>query len=77
MLIKTIIVAYIIWRIKMSSTITLGKKIKTYLLILTLLTVINLLTSPSYMWVVWPALGMGIGLVVNTLSWNKPKNTSS
>ncbi|MBH0037569.1 2TM domain-containing protein [Pseudoalteromonas sp. SWN166] len=61
----------------MSSTITLGKKIKTYLLILTLLTVINLLTSPSYMWVVWPALGMGIGLVVNTLSWNKPKNTSS
>jgi hypothetical protein len=73
-LIKTIIVAYIIWRIKMSNTITLGKKIKTYLLILTLLSVINLLTSPSYMWVVWPAIGMGIGLVVSTLSWNKPKN---
>ncbi|WP_346766808.1 2TM domain-containing protein, partial [Pseudoalteromonas sp. Z1A6] len=73
-LIKTIIVAYIIWRIKMSSTITLGKKIKTYLLILTLLTVINLLTSPSYMWVVWPALGMGIGLVVSALSKNKPRD---
>ena len=58
----------------MSNTITLGKKIKTYLLILTLLSVINLLTSPSYMWVVWPAIGMGIGLVVSTLSWNKPKN---
>lgn len=75
-LIKTIIVAYIIWRIKMSSTITLGKKIKTYLLILTLLTVINLLTSPSYMWVVWPALGMGIGLVVSALSKNKPRDIS-
>ncbi|CAM3042837.1 2TM domain-containing protein [Pseudoalteromonas distincta] len=60
----------------MSSTITLGKKIKTYLLILTLLTVINLLTSPSYMWVVWPAFGMGIGLLVSTLSRNKPKNNS-
>ncbi|MBH0026516.1 MULTISPECIES: 2TM domain-containing protein [unclassified Pseudoalteromonas] len=60
----------------MSSTITLGKKIKTYLLILTLLSVINLLTSPSYIWVVWPAIGMGIGLVVSTLSRNKPKNTS-
>ncbi|NMF48916.1 2TM domain-containing protein [Pseudoalteromonas arctica] len=58
----------------MSNTITIGKKIKAYLLILTLLSVINLLTSPSYIWVVWPALGMGIGLVVSALSRNKPKN---
>jgi len=57
----------------MSNTMTLGKKIKIYLLILTLLSVINLLTSPSYMWVVWPALGMGIGLVVSALSRNKPR----
>ncbi len=55
---------------------TLDKKIKGYLLILTLLSVINLLTSPSYIWVVWPAIGMGIGLVVSTLSRNKPKNNS-
>ncbi|GAA80190.1 2TM domain-containing protein [Pseudoalteromonas arctica] len=60
----------------MSNTVTLGKKIKGYLLILTLLSVINLLTSPSYIWVVWPAIGMGIGLVVSTLSRNKPKNNS-
>ncbi|MBH0020079.1 2TM domain-containing protein [Pseudoalteromonas sp. SWXJ133] len=60
----------------MSNTVTLGKKIKGYLLILTLLSVINLLTSPSYIWVVWPTIGMGIGLVVSTLSRNKPKNTS-
>ncbi|HDY91972.1 MAG TPA: 2TM domain-containing protein [Pseudoalteromonas sp.] len=40
---------------------------------LTLLSVINLLTSPSYIWVVWPALGMGIGLVVSALSRNKPR----
>ncbi|MBG9992032.1 MULTISPECIES: 2TM domain-containing protein [unclassified Pseudoalteromonas] len=60
----------------MSNTVTLDKKIKGYLLILTLLSVINLLTSPSYIWVVWPAIGMGIGLVVSTLSRNKPKNNS-
>ncbi|WP_076925119.1 2TM domain-containing protein [Pseudoalteromonas sp. EB27] len=57
----------------MSNTITIGKKVKAYLLILTLLSVINLLTSPSYIWVVWPALGMGIGLVVSALSRNKPR----
>ena len=57
----------------MSNTITIGKKIKAYLLILTLLSVINLLTSPSYIWVVWPALGMGIGLVVSALSRNKTR----
>lgn len=60
----------------MSNTVTLDKKIKGYLLILTLLSVINLLTSSSYIWVVWPAIGMGIGLVVSTLSRNKPKNNS-
>ncbi|MET6757949.1 2TM domain-containing protein [Pseudoalteromonas sp. NCIMB_1079] len=60
----------------MSNTITIGKKIKAYLLILTLLSIINLLTSPSYIWVVWPALGMGIGLVVSALSRNKPRDTS-
>lgn len=55
---------------------TLGKKIKAYLLILTLLSVINLLTSPSYIWVVWPAIGMGIGLVVSTLSRNESRDIS-
>lgn len=60
----------------MKNTVTLGKKIKAYLLILTLLSVINLLTSPSYIWVVWPAIGMGIGLVVSTLSRNESRDIS-
>ena len=55
---------------------TLGKKIKAYLLILTLLSVINLLTSPSYIWVLWPAIGMGIGFVVSTLSRNESRDIS-
>ncbi|MGO3424029.1 2TM domain-containing protein [Pseudoalteromonas sp. Z9A6] len=60
----------------MKNTVTLGKKVKAYLLILTLLSVINLLTSPSYIWVVWPAIGMGIGLVVSTLSRNESRDIS-
>ncbi|MBH0031064.1 2TM domain-containing protein [Pseudoalteromonas sp. SWYJZ98] len=60
----------------MKNTVTLGKKIKAYLLILTLLSVINLLTSPSYIWVVWPAIGMEIGLVVSTLSRNESRDIS-
>jgi transcriptional regulator with XRE-family HTH domain len=34
-----------------------------YVLVMTLLLVINLKTSPSYLWVIWPALGWGIGLL--------------
>ncbi len=31
------------------------------------LLVINLLTSPGYLWVVWPALGMGTGIVMQAI----------
>ncbi|MEE9453624.1 MAG: helix-turn-helix domain-containing protein [Paracoccaceae bacterium] len=34
-----------------------------YAIILTVLLAINLLTGPNYIWVVWPALGMGISLL--------------
>lgn len=32
------------------------------------LLVLNLLTNPGYLWVVWPALGWGIGLAMHGLS---------
>ncbi|MGR3759013.1 2TM domain-containing protein [Roseobacteraceae bacterium NS-SX3] len=32
------------------------------------LLILNLLTSPGYFWVVWPALGWGIGLLIHGLS---------
>lgn len=35
-----------------------------YFALVLFLLVINLLTSPGYLWVVWPALGMGIGIVM-------------
>ncbi|NKB63690.1 MAG: helix-turn-helix domain-containing protein [Gammaproteobacteria bacterium] len=36
-----------------------------YAAVMLLLLVINLFTSPGYMWVVWPALGWGIGVLIH------------
>lgn len=38
-----------------------------YFALVLFLLVINLLTSPGYLWVVWPALGMGIGIVMQAI----------
>ena len=34
----------------------------SYLVIIGFLFVLNILTSPGYLWAIWPALGWGIGL---------------
>nr|WP_242612591.1 2TM domain-containing protein [Corticibacter populi] len=36
-----------------------------YCLMIPLLCIINLLTNPSTLWFIWPALGWGIGLLVH------------
>lgn len=36
-------------------------------LILVLLVVVNLMTSPGHWWVQWPALGLGIAWVISLL----------
>ena len=55
------------------STITFFENLKRYLAVLALLTVINLITSPNYLWVIWPALGMGIALLNDLLDLNNSK----
>jgi transcriptional regulator with XRE-family HTH domain len=40
----------------------------TYAMVIGLLFVINLFTSPDYIWAFWPALGWGIGVVNHGLS---------
>ena len=40
----------------------------SYLVVITGLLILNLLTSPGYFWVIWPALGWGIGIVTHGLS---------
>lgn len=39
----------------------------SFVAVMLMLLVINLLTNPEYLWVIWPALGWGIGLVMHGL----------
>lgn len=40
----------------------------TYALVITGLFILNLIVSPGYLWVLWAALGWGIGLVSHGIS---------
>ena len=40
----------------------------TYIVINAVLVVINLLTSPEYLWFIWPIIGWGVGLVIHGFS---------
>ena len=40
----------------------------TYIVINAVLVVINLLTSPEYLWFIWPIIGWGVGLVIHAFS---------
>ena len=40
----------------------------TYFLVNAFLTVINLLTSPEYLWFIWPLMGWSIGLIIHGFS---------
>ena len=46
-----------------------------YVLVNLFLLVINLLESPEYLWVKWPAFGWGIGVVAHALSVFSPRWT--
>ncbi|MBL4822769.1 MAG: 2TM domain-containing protein [Colwellia sp.] len=35
----------------------------TYTLVISALAAINFFTSPGYFWVIWPAMGWGIGII--------------
>jgi transcriptional regulator with XRE-family HTH domain len=39
-----------------------------YVFVIFILFIINILNSPDYFWVVWPALGWGIGLLLHGLN---------
>jgi len=40
----------------------------TYIVINAVLVVINLLTSPEYLWFIWPIIGWGVGLVIHAIT---------
>ncbi|MBE0390496.1 hypothetical protein HNQ02_001153 [Flavobacterium sp. 7E] len=37
----------------------------SYVVSITVLMIINLLTSPSYLWFFWPMLGWGLGILIH------------
>ncbi len=39
----------------------------TYVLVISMLFVINLVTNPDYIWAFWPALGWGVGIASHGL----------
>ncbi|WP_237154108.1 2TM domain-containing protein [Oryzibacter oryziterrae] len=38
-----------------------------YVLVITVLFVVNILTNPHYIWAAWPALGWGVGIAFHGL----------
>ena len=40
----------------------------TFILVNAVLVVINLLTSPEYLWFIWPIIGWSVGLVIHGFS---------
>ncbi len=44
------------------------KHLISYAVINVFLVAINLLTSPEYLWAIWPILGWGVGLIMNAVS---------
>lgn len=41
--------------------------LSTYVLVISMLFVINLLSNPDYIWAFWPALGWGLGIISHGL----------
>jgi hypothetical protein len=39
-----------------------------YLFVNAVLVVINLLTSPKYLWFIWTLIGWGVGLIIHAIS---------
>jgi hypothetical protein len=48
----------------------------TYIVVNTFLSAINLILSPDYIWVIWPVLGWGIGLLMHAINVRSSTNST-
>ena len=48
----------------------------TYAAVNALLAAINLILTPEYLWVIWPVLGWGIGLLIHAINVHASTNST-
>ena len=48
----------------------------TFIAVNAILAAINLILTPEYLWVIWPVLGWGIGLIVHAINVHASTNSS-
>jgi hypothetical protein len=48
----------------------------TYIIVNAFLATINLLLTPEYLWIIWPLMGWGIGLIIHGLQVYLSTNSS-
>jgi len=63
--VRSIITAKITWLELMTKTFRAARFLVVGPMILGVLVIINLMTSPGHWWVQWPALGIGIAWVIS------------
>lgn len=52
----------------------LYREIATYIIVMLFLCFVNYLSSPSYWWVIWPAAGWGLAIVLQAIRIFFPSN---
>ncbi len=66
---KELIYSQAVWQARLTLSLYIHTGI--YATVMLLLLAINLLATPNVLWVVWPLLGWGLGLVIHWLTIRK------
>jgi len=48
----------------------------TYIVVISLLAIINITLTPAYLWFIWPLLGWGLGIVIHGINVHFSTNSS-
>lgn len=60
--------AYTIAKRKVETRMSFYTHLAVYILVITILTILNLTVAGDYFWVMWPMIGWGSGLIIHALS---------
>ena len=48
----------------------------TYIVVISLLAIINITLTPAYLWFIWPLLGWGLGIIIHGINVHFSTNSS-